>query len=331
MSKKAVCRIDGIVATEAPVAVIFRRGPSKQTQLLTWNLETDEVTAGQWIKGKVFTRRSDVSPDGKYLIAAFSNYAARNENEAKKWGMKHDWMTCGWTAISRPPYFSALALWFTGGSWNGGGLWDGPKSVRVNNDPCTWHTAIAPSNQIRSRKLNLGGSEDEPIYSMLLKKRGWKVESEYKTKLTNKSAFNRYQKKWSDRLGDIMSGNFEAIMELVEDMVLPTYRMTQPGLLTKPMKNGLLRFETWLPEEERFIHRERWSIVSDDGKVVKSWVPKAWHPQFLDVDHSGRIVFGDQGRLMVWKGFPNGKPKMIADLTPNEFEPVKPPAWALKW
>src|SRR5688572_29305935 len=105
------------------MAVIFRRGPSKLTQQLVWDLETDEITRGQWIGGHVYTRRCDISPDGKYLVAAFTNYS-QSLRDRSKYKFKDEWLASGWTAISRPPYFTALALWFTGGAWNGGGLWE---------------------------------------------------------------------------------------------------------------------------------------------------------------------------------------------------------------
>jgi hypothetical protein len=58
-------RITGIVARGAPLAVLFRRGPSKQVLQLLWNLETDEITPGQWLKARVYDERADLSPDGR--------------------------------------------------------------------------------------------------------------------------------------------------------------------------------------------------------------------------------------------------------------------------
>jgi hypothetical protein len=55
-------RIQFIVARRAPVAVVFRRGPTRQVEVLTWDLTTDELTAGQWLKGRIYERRCDLSP-----------------------------------------------------------------------------------------------------------------------------------------------------------------------------------------------------------------------------------------------------------------------------
>lgn len=43
-------------------------------------------------------------------------------------------MTETWTAISRPPFFTALALWPAFGTWTGGGLFDGKRGVRLFED-----------------------------------------------------------------------------------------------------------------------------------------------------------------------------------------------------
>jgi hypothetical protein len=57
-----------VVARKAPVAVVFRRGPARQVELLRWDVETDTVEAGQWLKGRVHECRADLSPDGSLLV-----------------------------------------------------------------------------------------------------------------------------------------------------------------------------------------------------------------------------------------------------------------------
>ncbi len=42
-----------IPALKAPVAVIFRRGPSRQVRLIKWNLKDDSFERGQWFKGRI--------------------------------------------------------------------------------------------------------------------------------------------------------------------------------------------------------------------------------------------------------------------------------------
>ncbi len=165
-------RIDGIIAREAGLAVIFRRGPSKHTQQLIWDFATDRVTPGQWITGHVHTRRCDVSPDGRYLVGAFTNY--RNTRYAGPDLRTHvSWDQQGWTAISRPPYFTALALWFMGGAWNGGGVWASNTVVDLNNMPYQWNEKKPVQSPVIAHKLNLPGSEDEMIFRIRLLRSGW--------------------------------------------------------------------------------------------------------------------------------------------------------------
>lgn len=58
-------RLYSIVARDAPVAVVFRRGPTRQVEVLRWDLRSDRVTAGQWLKGRIYERRCDLSPGGR--------------------------------------------------------------------------------------------------------------------------------------------------------------------------------------------------------------------------------------------------------------------------
>ena len=95
-----------LLARKAPVAVVFRRGPSKHVLLVRWNLSDDSFEAGQWLKGRVYERRCDVSEDGERLIYFAANYRARDAQRT-------------WTAVSRPPDFTALALWPKGDAWGG--------------------------------------------------------------------------------------------------------------------------------------------------------------------------------------------------------------------
>lgn len=103
-------RLFAILARAAPVGVVFRRGPSKQVSVWSWDLRADRFELGQWLKGRIYERRADLSPDGRHLI-----YLA----------MDGRWQRPGagsWTAVSRAPWLTALHLYPWGHCWNGGGL-----------------------------------------------------------------------------------------------------------------------------------------------------------------------------------------------------------------
>src|SRR5580704_7222016 len=61
-------RISVLLAAEAPVGMVFRRGPSKLVRVIHWDRATDKFTPLQWFRGRIFADRSDLSPDGQHMI-----------------------------------------------------------------------------------------------------------------------------------------------------------------------------------------------------------------------------------------------------------------------
>jgi hypothetical protein len=121
MANKSATRLFVILAKEARVGVIFRRGPSKLVNLIKWDTSKDFFEYGQWFKGRIYERACDLSPSGDKLIY----YAA-------KWGRKPI-ETETWTAISKPPYLTALVLWTNLGPAAGGGLFEDDWTIRLNH------------------------------------------------------------------------------------------------------------------------------------------------------------------------------------------------------
>lgn len=93
----------GIIARAADRGVIFRRGPSKQVRLISWNLANNTFDLGQWFKGQIYVRKCDLTPDGTKLVY----FAA-----------KHQGTHPTWIAVSTPPYLTAHVLWRGLGTWN---------------------------------------------------------------------------------------------------------------------------------------------------------------------------------------------------------------------
>ena len=113
---QAPCRLVVYLAREAPIGIILRRGPSAWARLSVWRTDTDTFEHGQWLGGRVYERRSDVSADGSLFV-----YFARKST--------NPWPQDTWVAISRPPSFTALALWFVGGTYHTGGCFPDRQSV----------------------------------------------------------------------------------------------------------------------------------------------------------------------------------------------------------
>lgn len=91
MSIPRAVTLSFLVARDAPFAVIARRGPSKRTCLIGWNIRKGTFETGHWFKGTVAL--CDLSPDGEWLITVCHKYYG------------------DWTVLSKPPYLTAHALW----------------------------------------------------------------------------------------------------------------------------------------------------------------------------------------------------------------------------
>lgn len=156
-------RLHVLLASDAPLGLVIRRGPSKCVATIMWDRRRDEFQPGQWLKGRIYEKRSDLSPDGKHFI-----YFAMNG----KWNEE---ARGAWTAISRAPYLKALSLFPKGDCWNGGGLWTGPKSYWLNDG--YGHSVLRDSKDLR-RDLKYtpsdhGNSEDLGVYFPRLLRDGW--------------------------------------------------------------------------------------------------------------------------------------------------------------
>ncbi|MEO1006151.1 MAG: hypothetical protein AAFW67_09940, partial [Cyanobacteria bacterium J06638_38] len=61
-------RLHILVAKNQDVGIVIRRGPSKEVCILGWERKTNTFTVSQWLKGRIYERRADISPSGKYWI-----------------------------------------------------------------------------------------------------------------------------------------------------------------------------------------------------------------------------------------------------------------------
>ena len=99
-----------LLARNAPVGVLMRRGPSKWWHLTLWDTRQDRFTSGQWFRGSMYPRKCDLAPDGQL----FSYFGGKFRSSERQRGYDFTWV-----AVSRPPYFTALALWPVGDTWGG--------------------------------------------------------------------------------------------------------------------------------------------------------------------------------------------------------------------
>jgi hypothetical protein len=158
MKPKPPARLHVILAREAPLAVVFRRGPAKQVCTLLWDRRTDEFSLGQWLRGRIYEDRCDLSPDGRYLI--YFAYDGRSHREHGP----------AWTAVSRAPWLRALALYSKGSCWGGGGYFTGARTYWLDSE----HVCVQDTKEVRR---DLGADSTQPWHARWAQA-GWQFREE---------------------------------------------------------------------------------------------------------------------------------------------------------
>jgi len=108
MEREAPPRLYGIPATAAPVIAVLRRGPSAWSHVGRWDLAEGRYEPGAWLAARLFARRCDVSPDGRWLCAFVHKPGA-------SWAHGE-----AYVALSRLPWLTALHAFGTCGTWSRG-------------------------------------------------------------------------------------------------------------------------------------------------------------------------------------------------------------------
>ncbi len=276
-------RIFGIKARSAARVVLFRQGPHRQVQQLLWDLETDEITPGQWLKHRIYPRRCDLSLDAAHLLYFAAPYKAP---------------VSSYTAISRPPFFTATTLVPHGGAWNGGGVFlDGrrfwvDRGGMAEHPDDTWRApdAEAQLTRVMDRPDSVPQEhgEDMVLYPARLKRDGWAFGGQTFEKVSRYGAH-----RW--RFSRALEGG-----TVLEKTVTASLEDRGP--------TGQIYWET---------HH----LSGQAGDRL------ALHDSWAEAD-GAEVVFGREGCVWCWT--PDGATTEIADLTPNRFTPVEAPYTGLK-
>lgn len=274
-------------ARAAPVAVIFRRGPSKRWEVIRWDTAHDTFERGHWFHGRIYFRRADLSPDGTKLIYFVNKITGRTIKDAE--------YTYAWTAISKPPWLTALALWPKGDCWWGGGLFEDNRRVLLNHRPdeATPHKNHQPKGLIVHPNPRAHG-EDNPIYSERLTRDGWTLIDEWKTE-------------------------FLGLREC--------YRTLQPERRTRRHPHSPLAIQL-MRRLDGLKYREQFAITGATGTV-----PSVEQADWVDWDHRGRLVLLRDGRVSAAEVGDGtvGPLRELIDLNPDRPEPRVAPDWARRW
>jgi hypothetical protein len=271
------------------MAVVFRRGPSKSVAVISWDTDRDEFRLGQWLKGRIYEHRCDLSPSGQKLIYFVGSY--RNPMRT-------------WTAVSRPPFLTALLLWPKGDAWGGGGLFENERSILLNHG--NYHRELAEGFQV-PRTITVGPlgnhagrGEDDPIWSIRLERDGWQLKRRGKYR----------ENKGKPRIW----------IEYVEKEL----RVKSSGAWTLEMLfSGIKETDgPWYVVEYRVVDRHG-NVVLDLGRT-----------DWADWSRNGDLLFAKEGclfRARMNKRTGPAQPEKLIDLRSLTFEAIAPKPEATRW
>jgi hypothetical protein len=214
-----------------------------------------------------------------------------------------------WTAVSKPPYFTALALWPKGNGYGGGGIFDNDFNIRLNHTSCE-NTLAEGFSLKKGMKVDLcgqwsGGGEDLPINGALRKLNGWKLIDEGECKKPD----------WNNNP--------------VWEYALPRFyeRQVKGYTLQEQLKGVNQRNGAWYWQDYTLLNPDREPLFS------------LAHTDWADLDTNGDLLFAQHGKLfrLNKKNFARFQnkgleaAKLIADFTDMKFEAIPAPHKATIW
>ncbi len=291
-----VPRLYGLIARAAPVGVLFRRGPSKQVLLVYWDMERDRFYPGQWLKGRIYERRCDLSPSGQHLV-----YLAANQKPPYH----------SWTAVSHPPYLTAVVFWPNTGTWGGGGLFETENRLCLNHR--SWSFTPAEGSEV-PRELRVtplgsysGHGEDRPILDLRLKRDGWVLVQE----------------------GREVRQRDGAPLWIV---------YAPPTIWSRPQPQAKHPWELRMIERGLKERQGSWNVVEYAlaHPATGAEIPLG-RLDWADWCRSGDLVFARDGGVWrlptgeIGRDAPLEKARLLVDLSPLTFRELAPPPQAREW
>lgn len=301
---EAACRLFIIMAREARIGLIFRRGPTKWTQIIKWNTQTDTFEYGAWFKGQIYPERSDLSPDGSKLIYLATAYGAHRNS---------DHFPNEWTAISKTPWLTTLAAWPNLGTYYGGGLFETNTSVWPSID----HRYATPVPDFQPQGLDVSYEHRfwDPDWMLLyrLERDGWEPIEKYpggSVPVYHLQLDGGYIMKPTDHecplLTRIQTVHEKASSQGTFSLILTTVRVYSGGGRTRTFTLN---------------NKSRRTLIPLPDVVWADW------------DQSGRFVYAKEGKLLTaeLRGTDELIPRELADFNGLRPKRTKSPPWAREW
>ncbi|MBQ9337665.1 MAG: hypothetical protein IJS14_10270 [Lentisphaeria bacterium] len=325
---KTPARIHVILARSGPKAVIFRRGPSDKVALIGWDRSNDSFELGQWLRGRIYPLRCDLSPSGEHLIYFAAKYGQENPveklvraelekhfhtvdlwriadpllskaeeqirhehaKEIKRLERSGDYHDRSWTAISRAPYLKALSLWWNGTGWNGGGLWKNEKEFYLNRPPERITVTVPGIQSKRFREV----PPDENLKRNYL---------------------------WASRQGECMQVYEPRLLRdgwsfIRDDGAVWVYEKPLPGgwILRKEFPQG------YDPKYE--VYHQRHTLVAPDNAPAPDGSDWRWADYD---DYRKRLVYAAGGAIYAMDLKHSDTPELLHDFNDMKYEPRPAP------
>ena len=288
-ANEASTRLWVILARESDVAVVIRRGPSRQVLLIRWHRKTDAFVPGQWFKGRIYPLRCDLSPSGERFLYFAADFVKPYYS---------------WTAVSRPPYLTALALWPKGDCWGGGGQFATERKIILNHRPAEMKLAeqfhLPKPLRVEPFGSRPGWGEDSPLHEATLERDGW-----------------------------VLVDAGKAIEHKFSDPIWYTFDPPQTWSKQHPKSDKYsLRFMI-----TGYFRRGGTSRVTEAAVVCGKHTVEMGELDWADWDTNGDLLYAKDGclyrqRIAAGKF---GEARCLLDARTYKFRPLAPSAQALTW
>ncbi len=287
-------RIFFLIARTANKAIVFRRGPTKWTQMIVWDLDTDVLEYGQWSKVKFQKFRCDLSPSGKYLIYLDDQFENGDSS----------------TVISKPPFWTAITKWkhCYPRFGTGGGVFQSENEVVLN-----WHY-ILEADSLFPIPPQLKVSFNKKTFDVEItryERDGWSLSNKVKEFIDNrKDHVTKPSIFWDD------------IYKFWYDIIREKQFQSTPELWSKPITKNSFLYRL------SYHHYEKHKQLNKFFIKRRQEIHELEQIEWAEVDHKGRIIASKDGTLVASKTFKDGSVQLgnlelLHDLNPQK--PIKIP------
>lgn len=324
-------RLFVLLAREAHVGVILRRGPSDWVQMIRWDTKNDHFTLGQWFHGRIYEQKCDLSPNGRLFV--YCAYKPGNQKRNPDYGDR-------WTAISQPPNFTALALWPHNNTMGGGGFFYNQNEMLLNHlgDNQDIHPKYRLPKNLSVKTIETYEDESDfmfdSIYPHVMRRDGWRFAQNRYRYLHLNPGYAGMSPPENDIGAELLREHkrITIICKIVNQhhwfmtpKKLRRILSAQKGQSDAPWLQPLMNNRYG----SKISHRYEYKIRDEKNGKQITLDGATW----ADFDKQKRLVLAKGGKIL--SAAMNEADELffteLADFNANEPDPAPSPDWAKKW